>query len=69
MEDKEREALTEKLNALRVELKIWERNFASANNGVKASRDDIKKNPDIGASSKFPRVRRANVDNCPSWEV
>ena len=54
MEDKEKEALTEKSNALRVELKIWEKEFASANNGSKASRDDIKKNPDIGILSSFP---------------
>jgi len=48
MEDQEREALTEKSNALRVELKIWEKEFASAHSGKKASRDDIKKNTDIG---------------------
>jgi hypothetical protein len=54
MEDKERDTLTEKSTALRVELKIWEKNFASSNNGVKASRDDIKKNPDIGTSSHSP---------------
>jgi DNA replication regulator SLD2 len=48
MGDKEWVALTEKSNALRAELKIWEKEFASANNGKKASRDDIKKNPEIG---------------------
>jgi DNA replication regulator SLD2 len=48
MDDKERGALTEKSNALRVELKIWEKSFASAHDGRKASRDDIKKIPDIG---------------------
>jgi DNA replication regulator SLD2 len=58
MEDKEREALTEKSNTLRVELKIWEKEFASANNGSKASRDDIKKNPEIGTLSSFPASSR-----------
>jgi DNA replication regulator SLD2 len=48
MEAQEREELTERSNSLRVELKIWEKNFAAANNGKKASRDDIKKHPDIG---------------------
>lgn len=68
MGDKEREALTEKSNALRVELKIWEKNFASVNDGKKASRDDIKKNPDIGISS-FSQATKAHVDNCSSWEI
>ena len=58
MEDKEREALTEKSNALRVELKIWEKEFASASNGLKASRDDIKKNAEIGIFSSFPTSSR-----------
>jgi DNA replication regulator SLD2 len=48
MQESEREELTEKSNALRIELKIWEKSFATANNGKKASRDDIKKHPDIG---------------------
>ncbi|PMD42498.1 hypothetical protein L207DRAFT_486072 [Hyaloscypha variabilis F] len=52
MEDQEREVLTEKSNALRVELKIWEKKFESANNGKKASRDDIKKNPEIAGKYK-----------------
>jgi DNA replication regulator SLD2 len=58
MEDKEREALTEKSNTLRIELKIWEKEFASANNGSKASRNDIKKNPEIGIFSSFPSGSR-----------
>ena len=53
MEEQEREALTQKSNALRVELKIWEKTFESANDGKKASRDDIKKNPDIGRLPRF----------------
>lgn len=53
MEDQERESLSEQSNILRIELKIWEKSFASANNGSKASREDIKKNAEIGISS-FP---------------
>jgi DNA replication regulator SLD2 len=53
MEAQEREELTERSNSLRVELKIWEKSFAAANNGKKASRDDIKKHPDIGKISRF----------------
>lgn len=68
MDDKEREALTEKSNLLRIELKIWEKEFASANNGKKASRDDIKKNRDIGIFLPS-NCTRANVDSPSSWEV
>jgi DNA replication regulator SLD2 len=53
MEVQEREELSERSNSLRVELKIWEKSFAAANNGKKASRDDIKKHPDIGKTSRF----------------
>jgi len=49
-ERKEREELSKRSNSLRLELKAWEKEFASANNGLKASRDDIKKNPEIGIS-------------------
>lgn len=48
MKDQERAEVTEKSVAIRTELKIWERTFASENNGKKASRDDIKKHPEIG---------------------
>ncbi len=53
MEASKREALTEKSNVLRGELKVWEKEFAAANEGNKASREDIKKHPDIGTSSLF----------------
>jgi DNA replication and checkpoint protein len=33
---------------LRQELKDWEKEFADANSGRKAGRDDIKKHPTIG---------------------
>jgi hypothetical protein len=51
MEAEEREKLIERSNALRQELKIWEREFAAANNGRKAAREDIKQNPEIGSAS------------------
>jgi len=54
MQESEREELTEKSNSLRLELKIWEKSFATANNGKKASRDDIKKHPDIGL--QYPSI-------------
>ncbi|KIN01030.1 hypothetical protein OIDMADRAFT_122560 [Oidiodendron maius Zn] len=52
MDLEERAALTERSNTLRSELKLWEKSFATANNGRKASRDDIKKHPDIAAKYK-----------------
>ena len=33
---------------VRAELKSWEKSFAAANEGRKAGREDIKKNPEIG---------------------
>jgi hypothetical protein len=51
MEAEEREKLIERSNALRQELKTWEREFAAANNGQKAAREDIKQNPEIGIAS------------------
>jgi DNA replication regulator SLD2 len=48
MSEEERAALTERSNILRAELKLWEKTFTAANNGHKASRDDIKQHPDIG---------------------
>ena len=48
MKDEEREEISKRSNSLRLELKIWEKEFALANNGQKASRDDIKKNHEIG---------------------
>lgn len=61
MEDPEQERLKEQSNTLRVELKIWEKSFASANNGSKASRQDIKKNLEIGISS-FPQATKGNAN-------
>jgi hypothetical protein len=53
MKEEEREALTERSNALRLELKTWEKNFAASHNGQKASRDDIKKHPAIGIARSY----------------
>lgn len=50
MKEEEQEELSKRSNSLRLELKQWEKEFTSANNGQKASRDDIKKNPEIGES-------------------
>ena len=35
-------------DALRLELKAWEKEFAAAHHGQKAGREDIKRNPEIG---------------------
>lgn len=43
---------TTQLDALRSELKQWERNFAATHGGRKASREDIKQDAAIGRS--FP---------------
>lgn len=50
MDDSKREELAQTSNALRGELKIWEKAFSAANEGKKASREDIKKNVEIGTS-------------------
>ncbi|KUJ14708.1 uncharacterized protein LY89DRAFT_649159 [Mollisia scopiformis] len=58
MEKGRQAELTERSNTLRVELKAWEKDFAAANSGKKASRDDIKQNPDIAAKYKeYNKVR------------
>jgi DNA replication regulator SLD2 len=53
MEAEEREKLAERSNLLRIELKVWEKDFATSNNGQKASRDDIKKHPEIGQYTPY----------------
>jgi len=47
------EELADKSKALRVELKRWEKAFSAANDGKKASREDIKKDPEIGMSHQL----------------
>ena len=61
MKEEEREELSKRSNALRLELKVWEKQFASANNGEKASRSDIKENPDIGIYSCHEYRRQSNI--------
>ena len=69
MNDLERNELTERSNVLRVELKSWEKTFAAANNGQKASRNDIKKNPDIGMISRRILTIGTYIENLSSCEI
>ncbi|EEP81336.1 predicted protein [Uncinocarpus reesii 1704] len=64
--------MTANIEKLRAELKEWEKAFAEANGGRKASREDIKNDPSIAAKYKaYARLRsqpsssslRANPDN------
>ncbi|EKD15022.1 uncharacterized protein L3040_003779 [Drepanopeziza brunnea f. sp. 'multigermtubi'] len=58
MDDSKREELTKKSNILRGELKIWEKAFSAANEGKKASREDIKNNPEIaGKYKEYNKIR------------
>lgn len=50
MEAEEREKLLQQSSTLRLELKVWEREFTAANGGRKAGRDDIKQHPAIGTA-------------------
>ncbi|KAI1007525.1 hypothetical protein K3495_g700 [Podosphaera aphanis] len=55
------------LTTLRAELKAWEKAFAAANKGQKASRDDIKKNPAIAAKYKeYNKIRELHADKITS---
>ncbi|RFU26206.1 hypothetical protein B7463_g10138, partial [Scytalidium lignicola] len=56
MNANEKENLTKRSTELRQELKVWEKDFSAANGGRKASRDDIKANPNI--SSKYKEYNR-----------
>jgi hypothetical protein len=56
MEAEEREQLQKQLTVLRQELKVWEREFAAANGGRKAGRDDIKHHPSIGMARDESRI-------------
>ena len=55
MKETERVELEKKSDLLRIHLKRWEKNFASANDGRKASREDIKKHSDIGTVFILPQ--------------
>jgi hypothetical protein len=48
MDEGERNVLSERSVVLRQELKVWEREFAAGNGGMKAGREDIKQNSQIG---------------------
>ncbi|MCJ1258772.1 regulatory particle non-ATPase [Lignoscripta atroalba] len=51
---------TERSNRLRAELKAWEKIFATANEGRKAGRDDIKQHPEIG-TKLLPSLRYRSI--------
>ncbi|KAI9643197.1 hypothetical protein NHQ30_007813 [Ciborinia camelliae] len=58
MDEGERKSFEERSKTLRVELKVWEKDFQNKNEGRKASREDIKANPDIASKYKeFNKVR------------
>ena len=57
MEAEEREKLQKQSANLRQELKVWEREFAAANGGRKAGRDDIKQHPCIGMAKDKSRFK------------
>lgn len=44
-------------DALRLELKTWEKEFVLAHGGRKPGREDIKKDPAIGMSGTWPSHR------------
>lgn len=48
-------------DTLRLELKAWEKAFATAHQGQKASREDIKQHPEIGISSLPPHPPRSRI--------
>ncbi|KAJ5538427.1 hypothetical protein N7494_007906 [Penicillium frequentans] len=49
---KSREGVAAQAVAVRAELKIWEKEFATTHDGKKAGREDIKQRPDIAAKYK-----------------
>ncbi|KAJ5885245.1 hypothetical protein N7495_009755 [Penicillium taxi] len=55
--------VADKAVALRSKLKIWEKEFASTHGGKKASREDIKQNPDIaGKYKEYGRLKNLEAD-------
>jgi hypothetical protein len=59
MDDQAKAAYENQSLQLRAELKQWEADWATAHGGKKPGRDDIKRNPDIGACS--PRLPNAKL--------
>lgn len=45
---KSRDDVAAQAVAVRAELKVWEKEFATTHDGKKAGREDIKQRPDIG---------------------
>lgn len=48
----DKQLLQQKSVLLRQDLKVWEKQFSTDNEGRKAGREDIKANPDIGTSKR-----------------
>jgi len=69
MNDQDKEELSKQSDTLRIELKIWEKEFAVANGGRKASRDDIKQNSEIGENSYTGAYMEHHVNNNCSPKV
>lgn len=46
--------IEQRCNALRQDLKVWEKSFAAQNEGRKAGREDIKANADICITPTLP---------------
>ena len=61
MKEEQKTEATKQSNALRLELKAWEKKFAAENEGRKASREDIKRNPDIGTALYTGLFKHANL--------
>lgn len=55
MDEQKRIALKAELEAMRVQLKDWEKKFAT-DNGKKPGRDDIKQNSEIGVYWPYPAI-------------
>jgi hypothetical protein len=67
--------IEQRCNALRNDLKVWEKKFAAENNGRKAGRDDIKANEDICthaihnlSSASAYIIQRTNIRNIANYE-
>jgi DNA replication regulator SLD2 len=58
MEAEERDKLQKQSATLRQELKVWEREFAAANGGRRAGREDIKQHPSIGMAKSKSRIEQ-----------
>ncbi|ELR03427.1 DNA replication regulator sld2 [Pseudogymnoascus destructans] len=67
MDEGERNVLTEQSVVLRQELKVWEREFAAGNGGMKAGREDIKQNSHLAQKYKdYNRIRDILAGKIPA---